>query len=46
MKTTNKEKQYIYAEVPPVVKRMAIRKAKKADLPIRKWLDKIIREAK
>ena len=43
---SEKKKHYIYAEVPERIKNMAKRKAKKEDVPLRKWLATVIAEAK
>jgi predicted HicB family RNase H-like nuclease len=39
-------KHYIYAEVPEAVKKKAMRLAKKADLSLRQWITKVIKEMK
>ena len=39
-------KHYIYAEVPETVKKKAVRLAKKADLSLRQWITKMVKDAK
>jgi predicted HicB family RNase H-like nuclease len=39
-------KHYIYVEVPEAVKKKAKTLAKKADLSLRQWITKLLKEAK
>ncbi len=40
------DKVYIYVEVTEAVKKKAVRLAKKADLSLRQWITKVIKEQK
>ncbi len=44
MSDKKKEKEYLYVEVNPVLKRKVVRLAKKADKSLRQYIDKVLKE--